>query len=155
MPWLIIVFAVLAFLAIFVLLYNVCIRKYKSSEPKKLTQSPKEDKVTEEKKEEKLPEILEEITRGNYMQDIAYLDESDELEVNMVENKNIRAVKPEFKPIQLDGEMQDEALTTKDILDEMDNDVSNENNLQKEISSLSSTMKAMLIANLLEKKDKF
>ena len=73
----------------------------------------------------------------------------------MIENKNIRYVKSEYKPIELEGEMQDEPLTTKDILDELDGDLVNENNIQKEISSLSPTMKAMLIANLLEKKDKF
>lgn len=150
----IIIFAVLAFLAVFVLLYNVFLKKYKSNEPKKLTQAPKEEKPTEDKKTE-LPEILEEVTRGNYMQDIAYIDESDDLEINMVENKNIKLVKSSFKPIELEGEMQDEALTTKDILDELDGSMSNENSLQKEISSLSPTMKAMLIANLLEKKDKF
>ena len=154
MSWFIIIFAVFAFLAVLILLYNVCMRKYKSNEPKKLTTTPKEEKTTEEKKE-KLPEILEEVTRGNYMQDIAYLDESDDLEKNMIENKNIRYVKSEYKPIELEGEMQDEPLTTKDILDELDGDLVNENNIQKEISSLSPTMKAMLIANLLEKKDKF
>lgn len=154
MHWLIIVFAIIGIVVVFVLLHNVFVKKYKSTEPKKLTTVPKEEKKQDEKIVEKLPDILEEITRGNYMQDRANIDETEELEFNMVENKKIRRVL-EYKPIQLDGEMQDEALTTKDILDEMDANTESENSLQSEISSLSPAVKAMLISNLLGKKDKF
>lgn len=154
MTWLIIVLAVFAFIVIFTLLYNVCVRKYKSTEPKKLTTTPKEDKKPE-KPEEKIPEILQEVTLGNYMQDRANIDESDDLEANMVENTKIRRVNSHFKPIEIEGEMKEEALNTKDILDELDGNMGAENDLNKEISTLSPALKAMLISNLLEKKDKF
>lgn len=154
MTLVIVILAVISFVVILTLLYNVCIRKYKSSEPKKLTTAPKEDKKAENN-EDKIPDILQEVTLGNYMQDRVNIDESDQLEANMVENNKIRRVGYEFKPIEIEGEMQDEALSTKDILDELDGNIGAENELNKEISSLSPTMKAMLIANLLEKKNKF
>ena len=149
-----IIFIVVAFAIVFILLYNVFVRKYKSNEPKKLTTAPKEEKTKEEEKPE-IPEILEEVTRGNYMYDISYTDESEELEMNMVENKNIQPKKEEYKGIQLEGEMQEEALTTQDILDELDGNTNDKSSLNKEISNLSPTMKAILISNLLEKKNKF
>ena len=144
-----VILIILAFIIVFVLLYNVCLRKYKTPEKKQvsvLTPNPKE-----EKEKEDLPEILQEVTRGNYMHELSDVDESEELEINMVENKNIKPLKNEFEEIKLEDEMQDEALTTQDRLDELDGD-QGQSSIGKQISNMTPEMRAILISNLLPSK---
>ena len=88
------------------------------------------------------------------MHELSDVDESEELEINMVENKNIKPLKNEFEEIKLEDEMQDEALTTQDILDELDGD-QGQSSIGKQISNMTPEMRAILISNLLEKKNKF
>lgn len=150
-----IIIIVLFFVLFVVLLYNILVKKYTTKEkPKALTEKPKqEDNAKKEEKVDEIPEILQEVTRGNYLLELSQQDGDGSLEEMMTENPTIEKPKPEFKPITLDDEMEDEPLTTDDILAKMDGN--EQTPLQQEIRKLSPEMKALLISNILNKKDKF
>lgn len=158
MIW-VILFGVVVLILVVVLLYLLFCKSAKSKEkPKTLTETPKTENTSEtvEPKEDKtgdtLPEILKEVTMGNYLHDMCE-DEGNPLEFSMEENPNIKRSDMSFKPVQLDGEMEDEPLTTKDIIDQLDGD--DTTSLSKQIKQLTPEMKAILISNLLNKKDRF
>lgn len=154
----IILFCVIVVALLVVLVYLWFGKKSKGKEPPKtLSETPKEEKpaeVTDSKPEskEEIPEILKEVTQGNYLHDIAESNE-DPLEFSMTENPKLKRSDITFKPIQLEGEMEDEPLTTQDILDQLDDE--EPTSLSQEIKNLSPELKALLIASLLNKKDKF
>lgn len=154
-----IVFAIIAFVLFFVLIYNVSLRKYPSKEkPKALSEKPKEEgaeksEVKEPTEKEDIPQILQDVTRGNYMYDLSETDTDGSLEENMIENPSISRADIKIKSIQLEGEMEDEPLTTQGILDKLDGEEGT--SVSSEIKKMSPQMKAILIANLLNKKDYF
>ncbi len=156
-----------------------------------LKMNKKEKKQEPEKKEEKkevkdeIPQIIKDVTMGNYMYDIA--QNSDENDVEIIENANIKtdeekskndaeegivdaSIEKAFDYIDDIGDDYDDILD--DDIDEIDSitetfddelyeddelkpDEENgqkESALAKEYKGLSKEMKAMLIANILEKK---
>lgn len=160
MIW-IILFCLIVIILLVVLAYLWFGKKNKvKTAPKTLSEKPKEEKPVEieKSKEEKtenndeVPDILKEVTQGNYMHDLAEIDD-DPLEFSMAENSKLRRSDMTFKPIKLDDEMEDQPMTTKDILDQLDG--SEPTSLTNEIKKLSPEMKAILISNLLNKKDRF
>lgn len=160
MIW-IILFCLVVVVLLVVLIYLWFGKKAKGKEaPKTLTEAPKEEKPAkpepeksdETEKKDEIPEILKEVTQGNYLHDMMETDENP-LEFSMFENTKLKRSDMTFKPIQLEGEMEDEPLTTKDIIDQLDGE--EPTSLSQEIKKLSPEMKAILIANILNKKDKF
>lgn len=160
-----IVFAVVAFVLFFVLIYNVVLKKYPTKDkPKSLSEKPKEENTDKADKSEKtddkgqtekdeIPQILQDVTRGNYMYDLSDTETEGSLEESMTENPNISRSDIKIKSIELEGEMEDEPLTTKDILDQLDGE--EDSGVTSEIKKMSPQLKAILIANLLNKKDNF
>lgn len=150
-----IVFSVVV-LALVCVVISFLFPKKKSKETPK--EDKKEDKVKEDVSEEKkqdIPEILQEVTRGNYLFDLSEeTGQTSSLEFEMKENPNIKKSDKTFKPIQLDGEMVEEPLNTKDILDSIDGEQET-SSINQQIKNLSPEMKAILIAKLLNKKDDF
>ncbi len=183
-----------AFLLIAVLLCNIMLKgkktkaKADSKQAKpndtKSEKSPlKEDNKAKEadandKKADDIPEILKEVTQGNYMFETAKLSEDEQLKEDMVENPDINKQTDE-KPFRvmlgeiLDDDMQ--AISTRDIIEEMDNEAEAEfwedqssetqqnaddqipqnkaKNIKTEIDQMSPQMKAIIIADILKKKE--
>lgn len=160
MIW-IILFCLVVIILLITLVYLWFGKKSKGKPaPKTLSEKPKEEKPIEaettklenDESEDEVPEILKEVTQGNYMHDLAELDD-DPLQFSMAENSKLRRSDMTFKPIQLDEELEDQPMTTRDILDQLDG--SESSSLSNQIKKLSPEMKAILISNLLNKKDKF
>jgi len=150
--------------------------------PKKKTEEKPKEKV--EKKEEpkqEIPEILKEVTMGNYMHDISSVpDASDGLvmqEADIEDDKNKESsfdIEKEFDYIENQGneinaifddgieEIEDDIEGAEDI-DNFDQELfdneynDQEENIQSvadEIKKSSITLKSLLIANILDKKQK-
>lgn len=160
MIW-IILFCLVVIVLLVVLAYLWFGKKNKvKTAPKTLSEKPKEEKpietetIKEAKSEnnDEVPEILKEVTQGNYMHDLAESDD-DPLQFSMAENSKLRRSDMTFKPIKLDDEVEDQPMTTKDILDQLDGDEST--SITNEIKKMSPEMKAILISNLLNKNDRF
>lgn len=152
--------------------------------PKKKTEEKPEEK--EEKKEEtkqEIPEILKEVTMGNYMHDISTVpDSSDGLIMQETEIETEEEIKPifdiekEFDYIEnqgneisamFDEDIDDAIDEIEDIEDDVDDyvkdmmeDDEDEAGGQQlvsvadEIKNSSNNLKALLIANILDKKQK-
>lgn len=152
-----IVFSVVVLILVCVLI-SFLLPKKKSKVKETPKEEKKEDKVKEDVSEEKkqdIPEILQEVTRGNYLFDLSEeTGQTSSLEFEMKENQNIKKSDKTFKPIQLDDEMEEEPLNTKDILDSIDGEQET-SSINQQIKNLSPEMKAILIAKLLNKKDDF
>ncbi len=164
-----IIVLVVAFLGIATLLsimYQKGKKTAKKSPVKKEDPKPEAKPATDAKAEEKkddIPEILKEVTRGNYMFDNAQLSEEEALTEAMVENSEIKKEEePPFR-VTIDDILEDDltAITTQDILDEMDRELDDkedenegdEPSVGKQIKKMSPKMKAILIADILNKKD--
>ena len=172
---------VISFFVVAYLISNLIIKQKKVE--KKESEKPSDEKVEQPKeKEDDIPEILKEVTMGNYLYDDAKLNETEQLQESMVENTNIEKEPEKVFRVELGEPLEemfdDEPLTTRDILEDLDNqseesfadentdqeDTTTEHegeeiekeveNVAKEIKKLSPKMKAILIANLLNKKDK-
>ncbi len=173
----ILLLAFISLVAIFVIAHK------KSNEPDKNKDADKTEKISataddktgkasdaKEKNKDDIPEILKEVTRGNYMYENSQLSEDEQLEVDMIENAELGQKNEEPFRVTL-GEILSEsdmgAVTTKDILEEMDAELDDdftpnsspstqehEPSVGDEIKSLSPKMKAILIADILKRKDK-
>ena len=151
-----------AFLVVAGLLANVFLRKNKEEKPAE----KKEEKPKEDAKKDDIPEILKEVTMGNYMYDNAKLSESEQLQVDMVENKDIVKEEKVFR-VELGDPLDqydDEPMNTRDILDQLDDELDKDiagndetpktrQSVASEIKKASPTLKAMIIADVLRKKD--
>ena len=159
------VIAVALFVFMLVFLINVFVKKQKPAD--KAKDSKTEDNAkTDDKKIEEIPDILKEVTQGNYMYDIA--NENDDIsQDSMVENNDIKAedIKPKqeskveesYEKIEAieDDYREDKLLNTQAILNDLDgvedNDQADE---VKEIKGLSNKTKALIISDLLKRKNK-
>ena len=159
------VIAVALFVFMLVFLINVFVKKQKPAD--KAKDSKTEDNAkTDDKKMEEIPDILKEVTQGNYMYDIA--NENDDISQDaMVENNDIKSedIKPKqeskveesYEKIEAieDDYREDKLLNTQAILNDLDgvedNDQADE---VKEIKGLSNKTKALIISDLLKRKNK-
>ncbi len=159
------VIAVALFAFMLVFLINVFVKKQKPAD--KAKDSKTEDNAkTDDKKIEEIPDILKEVTQGNYMYDIA--NENDDISQDaMVENNSIKTedIKPKqeskveesYEKIEAieDDYREDKLLNTQAILNDLDgvedNDQADE---VKEIKGLSNKTKALIISDLLKRKNK-
>ena len=152
----------IVFLVVSGLFANVFLRKNKEEKPV----DKKEEKTKEDAKKDDIPEILKEVTMGNYMFDNAKLSETEQLKVDMVENTDIVKEEKSFR-VELGeplDECDDEPMNTRDIIDQLDEQHDEEleeieevleakQSVATEIKNASPTLKAMLIADILRKKD--
>ena len=154
----------IVFLSIFLInAFGKKAKKDDKAKPKEEKPVEKSDGKKEDKKEEKkdIPDILKEVTQGNYMYDISH-ESSDELtEEDIPENLELTepdtsTVDEAFQRIEaIEDEYSDENLDTQSILDEMDGvskkDTSECGELD-EIRHLSKGTKAILISDILKRK---
>lgn len=169
------------FIFFFSFLFKLFLKKNKKVEEKKVEKKPADDTSKKDVKDE-IPDILKEVTTGNYMYDLSKSTKIDGIEFE--ENLNID--KPAEKRTNVDkafddiGDMGDDLDELIDIhieeiedledelLDGIEEDFhddvllgdivegdekTGDNKLAKEYGKLSKTMKAVIIANILEKKD--
>lgn len=159
------VIAVALFVFMLVFLINVFVKKQKPAD--KAKDSKTEDNAkTDDKKSEEIPDILKEVTQGNYMYDIA--NESDDISQDaMVENNSIKAedIKPKqeskveesYEKIEAieDDYREDKLLNTQAILNDLDGvEDDDQADEVKEIKGLSNKTKALIISDLLKRKNK-
>ena len=159
------VIAVALFVFMFVFLINVFVKKQKPAD--KAKDSKTEDNAkTDDKKVEEIPDILKEVTQGNYMYDIA--NENDDISQDaMVENNDIKAedIKPKqeskveesYEKIEAieDDYREDKLLNTQAILNDLDGvEDDDQADEVKEIKGLSNKTKALIISDLLKRKNK-
>lgn len=155
----IILVLVIVFLVICVLLSNMFIKTKNSAK----TQVKTETKTEEIKKDnsDEIPEVLKEVTMGNYMFENAKVSDEKQLEQSMVENSEIKKEEKIFR-VELGEPLDDydQPLNARDIIDQLDRELDEQYTKPKtksvgsEINKMSPQLKAMLIANILEKKDK-
>lgn len=149
------------FVFMLVFLINIFAKKSKTDTVKPKLDTPKEEK--KESKKEDIPEILTEVTQGNYMYDIA--NENDNAIPDMVENDNIKEENISKKPVSMveesfdkieaikDDYREDKLLNTQAILNDLDGvDDSEQPDEVKEFKGLSNRTKALIISDLLKKK---
>ncbi len=159
------VIAVALFVFMLVFLINVFVKKQKPAD--KAKDSKTEDNAkTDDKKSEEIPDILKEVTQGNYMYDIA--NENDDISQDaMVENNDIKAedIKPKqeskveesYEKIEAieDDYREDKLLNTQAILNDLDGvEDDDQADEVKEIKGLSNKTKALIISDLLKRKNK-
>ncbi len=159
------VIAVALFVFMLVFLINVFVKKQKPAD--KAKDSKTEDNAkTDDKKVEEIPDILKEVTQGNYMYDIA--NENDDISQDaMVENNDIKAedIKPKqeskveesYEKIEAieDDYREDKLLNTQAILNDLDGvEDDDQADEVKEIKGLSNKTKALIISDLLKRKNK-
>ena len=159
------VIAVALFVFMLVFLINVFVKKQKPAD--KAKDSKTEDNAkTDDKKLEEIPDILKEVTQGNYMYDIA--NENDDISQDaMVENNDIKAedIKPKqeskveesYEKIEAieDDYREDKLLNTQAILNDLDGvEDDDQADEVKEIKGLSNKTKALIISDLLKRKNK-
>lgn len=159
------VIAVALFVFMLVFLINVFVKKQKPAD--KAKDSKTEDNAkTDDKKVEEIPDILKEVTQGNYMYDIA--NENDDISQDaMVENNDIKAedIKPKqeskveesYEKIEAieDDYREDKLLNTQAILNDIDGvEDDDQADEVKEIKGLSNKTKALIISDLLKRKNK-
>lgn len=159
------VIAVALFVFMLVFLINVFVKKQKPAD--KAKDSKTEDNAkTDDKKIEEIPDILKEVTQGNYMYDIA--NENDDISQDaMVENNDIKAedIKPKqeskveesYEKIEAieDDYREDKLLNTQAILNDLDGvEDDDQADEVKEIKGLSNKTKALIISDLLKRKNK-
>ena len=159
------VIAVALFVFMLVFLINVFVKKQKPAD--KAKDSKTEDTAkTDDKKSEEIPDILKEVTQGNYMYDIA--NENDDISQEaMVENNSITAedIKPKqeskveesYEKIEAieDDYREDKLLNTQAILNDLDGvEDDDQADEVKEIKGLSNKTKALIISDLLKRKNK-
>lgn len=143
----------------------------KKTEPEKKDETKKDVDKKEEKSAPKndIPDVLKEVTQGNYMYDIAHEQPDDITEDLMVENANITKDKTEsveesyekIESIELDvDDDEDECLDVRSILADMDgedgektDDLENASKQDIDLSKLSKTEKIIMLSNMLKKKD--
>ncbi len=104
--------------------------------------------------EDEIPEILREVTEGNYMRDRAQAyAKSGEMTIDdMKETKRSLKPKHRIQAIEQDDNTQ-EAMTTDDIVDQMDNGATKPSKIAQEFASLSKEMKTLIVTNALNRKD--
>lgn len=159
------VIAVALFVFMLVFLINVFVKKQRPAD--KAKDSKTEDNAkTDDKKVEEIPDILKEVTQGNYMYDIA--NENDDISQDaMVENNDIKAedIKPKqeskveesYEKIEAieDDYREDKLLNTQAILNDLDGvEDDDQADEVKEIKGLSNKTKALIISDLLKRKNK-
>lgn len=159
------VIAVALFVFMLVFLINVFVKKQKPAD--KAKDSKTEDNAkTDDKKVEEIPDILKEVTQGNYMYDIA--NENDDISQDaMVENNDIKAediktkqeskVEESYEKIEAieDDYREDKLLNTQAILNDLDGvEDDDQADEVKEIKGLSNKTKALIISDLLKRKNK-
>ncbi len=159
------VIAVALFVFMLVFLINVFVKKQKPAD--KAKDSKTEDNAkTDDKKVEEIPDILKEVTQGNYMYDIA--NENDDISQDaMVENNDVKAedIKPKqeskveesYEKIEAieDDYREDKLLNTQAILNDLDGvEDDDQADEVKEIKGLSNKTKALIISDLLKRKNK-
>lgn len=157
------------FIFFFYFLFNL----YKKEKVKK--QEKVVEKKSEQNEKEDIPEILKEITLGNYMHDISKTEEIDGVvmeEDNTIEKPELDAVEKvekafdDIDDIEIDGvdteDIEDEIVDSTELLLESEDDEEEDGkklhtlkkSLADEYKGLSKNMKALIIANILEKKHK-
>ncbi len=156
-----IVILAVAVLIVFVL-FAIVVHGKKDKAKATKTEAKKEDPkpTKEELKEESKPEddetmqILEEVTRGNYMKDRAEQNlQNHEFSIDDIKetNDDIRPVR-RMQPIAYMDD-DDGALDTDSILSEIDGDQPSAPSISREFSKLSKEMKAIIISNAMKRKD--
>jgi len=161
-----IIVIVALFIFFFCFLCKIYLKSNKKEEKKKEYKSAE----TKDKKED-IPEILKEVTMGNYMYDISKKIKVDEVysgqssknenkfdienAFDVIENQNLDDV--ELEEIEDDLMMDDIDFEIDSILEDDENvkkhnKNSKSNSLAEEYSNLSGNMKALIIANFLDKK---
>ena len=161
----------LVIVGLFIFFVYFLVKLYQKEKVKKEDKPP--EKVAEKESEkEEIPAILKEITMGNYMHDMSKDGRSGEIEmeednsIQMPEMDNIEKVEKAFddiNDINIDIDLETEEID--DIEDELLNNleddlIEDEENVNKgksiadEYKGLSKNMKALIIANFLEKKNK-
>ena len=141
-------------LVILVIVFNSVAKKV--NQPKKVEKpEPKvEETEKEEPKTEEIPEILQDVTRRNYMRERAQQQaDNHEFTLDDVKETNEALTKKQYHRIQpLDEE--DESMDTQDILSSMDGENSGEGQtVVDEFRNLSPRMKTIIVADALKKKD--
>lgn len=159
------VIAVALFVFMLVFLINVFVKKQKPADKAKDLKT-EDNAKTDDKKIEEIPDILKEVTQGNYMYDIA--NENDDISQDaMVENNDIKAedIKPKqeskveesYEKIEAieDDYREDKLLNTQAILNDLDGvEDDDQADEVKEIKGLSNKTKALIISDLLKRKNK-
>lgn len=141
----------LAFIILFILLVKVFRGKTaKKEEPKTEAKQDKQSDIKQEDKDD-IPEILAEVTRGNYMQDRAkqYANSNDITIADMKETKVNLKPKHRIQPVE-QIEEDEQPLDTEAILNEVDGVT--QSGISKEFAGLSKEMKVLIISNALNKK---
>ena len=162
--------------------YKIFLKKSKKKETKKTNEK---DVVKEGKKSEDIPEILKEVTTGNYMHDLSKskvegIEFEENLDIQKQEEVKRTNVEQAFDDIDEIGDDLDDLIDIQveeieeiedGLIDEVDEDFtddtllgdivdddsdskSSDNKLAKEYKGLSKEIKAILIANILDKKKK-
>ncbi len=165
----IIIAIVLVGLFVFMLtfLIHIFVKKDKPKTESKNEAKPQEKpKTTETKPQEKkddIPEILKEVTQGNYMYDIAHEEKDDVTVDDMDENQNIsqdditeESVDEAYHKIEAieDDYDDDKLLDTSSIIDDIDGKNDQPNEDVEEFKRVSRKTKALLISDILKRKGK-
>jgi len=148
----------IVFLSVFLInAFGKKAKKDDKAKPKEEKPPAKADDKKEEKKE--IPEILKEVTMGNYMYDISH-ETPDELTVDDIP-ENLELIKPDtttveeaYKGIEaIEDEYADDNLDTQSILDDLDGVKKDSSSPEvDEIKHLSNGTKAIIISDILKRR---
>lgn len=152
------ILALILFVFLIWFFVKIFVKKKTSEKPSKPDVEPKkEEKKDAEKPKNDIPDILKEVTLGNYMYDIAHEQEDINVE-DIPENGDIEAdtktVEEAFYRIESIDVDEDENLDVRSILDEVDGTTRANKPEFEEIKGLSKRTKAILISDILNKNKK-
>lgn len=157
MEYAIVILAICLVVFMSVFLINTFAKKKKTTEEKPATEK-KDEKASENAVKNDIPDILKEVTQGNYMYDLAHsqsdelseedIPETTEIEDDLIKNETVDEAFHRIEAIDTD---EDELLDTQSILDEMDGVTRGDKEELKEIRGLSKKTKAILISDILKK----
>ena len=151
-----IVVLILAFACLFLLFATVFAPKLKKNDKKKPSEdSQPEANASADTASEPIPEILTEVTRRNYMQERA-IQSANKHEFNLDDMRETRddlhnnnTSKHRIQPIEDDG---DQDTDLDQILNSVDGNNPN-SSIKDELKNLSPSMKAIIMADALKRKD--
>lgn len=157
MEYAILILAICLVVFMSVFLINTFAKKKKPLVDESATEK-KDEKASETAVKNDIPDILKEVTQGNYMYDLAHaqgdeLSEEDIPETTAIEDHLVKneTVDEAFHRIEAIETNEDELLDTQSILDEMDGVIRSDKEELKEIRGLSKKTKAILISDILKK----
>ena len=156
------------FIFFFYFLYKLYLKSDKKEVKAKEEKPVKKDENVDKK--EDIPEILKEVTMGNYMYDISKTSKSEPTEVSFEKpekdsefdiDKVFESINSqELEDVQIeeieDDLMEDIGVGVDDVILEVDDEdvikSQKRKSLAEEYAELSGNMKALIIANVLDKK---